>query len=579
MEHTATYSPEDNKLRLYPACRLDPDEYAKVKAAGFIWAPKQELFVAPMWTPERADLLTEMCGEIGDEDTSLVDRAEERAERFGDYSDSRRADAESARAAVSSIADNIPLGQPILVGHHSEKHARKDAEKIENGMRRAVKMWETSQYWKSRAAGAIRAAKYKELPAVRARRIKGIEADIRSYRASYTPHENCPTIMQPDGFGPDAQNVPHAWVGPKGRGGNWVKVSSLPAIEARAQRWLQHLENRLEYERAMLAEGGGLVADRFDIQPGGRVSGGGEWYVVTKLNRKDGALFSVSVLGRWCSTLPVEEIRDYRPPAEGDAEKVKSATKPAPLCNFRAEGCREMTSEEWKRAQRCSDSYFVHTFKATETAGAYRHRTAHGSNWSRVSVFLTDSKVVEAPPALLIAAPPVKLDMPAAEPRTYYQAPEPTAFDALRETLKAGVQVVSAPQLFPTPPELAARMVEAGEFGLDVFAGLARTWLKVAIYCNCPLQCLYSRPSLNLPTCGFHGCGTLAHRVSCQGFLDGWVRRYCAAVNLERSRRVRITHRQPPILCRPMPVHPSDVIVRVTHQGLRGLEGGEGVLR
>ena len=39
MEHSATYSPEDNKLRLYPACRLDADEYAKVKAAGFIWAP------------------------------------------------------------------------------------------------------------------------------------------------------------------------------------------------------------------------------------------------------------------------------------------------------------------------------------------------------------------------------------------------------------------------------------------------------------------------------------------------------------------------------------------------------------
>jgi hypothetical protein len=57
MNHTATYSPEDNKLRLYPACRLDQDEYNRVKAAGFKWAPKQELFVAPIWTPEREDLL------------------------------------------------------------------------------------------------------------------------------------------------------------------------------------------------------------------------------------------------------------------------------------------------------------------------------------------------------------------------------------------------------------------------------------------------------------------------------------------------------------------------------------------
>jgi hypothetical protein len=44
-------------------------------------------------------------------------------------------------------------------------------------MRKAVKMWETSQYWTARAAGALRHAKYKEQPAVRARRIKKLEAD------------------------------------------------------------------------------------------------------------------------------------------------------------------------------------------------------------------------------------------------------------------------------------------------------------------------------------------------------------------------------------------------------------------
>src|SRR5580765_2626408 len=175
----ATYSPEDNKLRLYSLGRLPKELYERVRAAGFIWAPKQELFVAPMWTPQREDLLLELCGEIGDEDTSLVDRAEQRAERFEDYSENRAEDAEQARAAVARIADGIPMGQPLLIGHHSERHARKDAEKIENGMRRAVKMWETSQYWQYRAAGAVRAAKYKELPAVRARRIKKIEADVR----------------------------------------------------------------------------------------------------------------------------------------------------------------------------------------------------------------------------------------------------------------------------------------------------------------------------------------------------------------------------------------------------------------
>src|SRR5688572_17572748 len=123
---TATYSPEDNKLRLYATSRLDTDLYARAKAAGFSWAPRQQLFVAPMWTPEREDLLIELAGTIDDEDTSLVERAEERANRFDDYRDNRLADAASAEKGVRAIMDSIPPGQPILVGHHSEARARRD---------------------------------------------------------------------------------------------------------------------------------------------------------------------------------------------------------------------------------------------------------------------------------------------------------------------------------------------------------------------------------------------------------------------------------------------------------------------
>jgi hypothetical protein len=45
-----------------------------------------------MWTPSREELLLELCGEIDDEDNSLVERAEERSERFNDYSESRAED-------------------------------------------------------------------------------------------------------------------------------------------------------------------------------------------------------------------------------------------------------------------------------------------------------------------------------------------------------------------------------------------------------------------------------------------------------------------------------------------------------
>ena len=43
---TATYSPDDHKLRLSSATRLDRDVYDRLKAAGFAWAPKQDQFIA-----------------------------------------------------------------------------------------------------------------------------------------------------------------------------------------------------------------------------------------------------------------------------------------------------------------------------------------------------------------------------------------------------------------------------------------------------------------------------------------------------------------------------------------------------
>ena len=50
-------------------------------------------------------------------------------------------------------------------------------------MRKAIRAWDTANYWKSRAAGAIRAAKHKELPGVRSRRIKRLESELRKIRA------------------------------------------------------------------------------------------------------------------------------------------------------------------------------------------------------------------------------------------------------------------------------------------------------------------------------------------------------------------------------------------------------------
>lgn len=489
LEHSATYSPEDNKLRLYPAHRLDSETYARIKAAGFSWAPKQELFVAPAWSPHREDLLLELAGKIGDEDTSLVDRAEQRAERFEDYGAARHRDADRAYAAVKSIADNIPLGQPILVGHHSEEHARRDAEKIQNGMSRAVKMWETAQYWQHRAAGAISNAKYKERPAVRARRIKTLEAEerkilreraeaagwLKRWTAEGLTHERAVELANYSHL-----NMP-AKPGQTWGDSVWSLLSQTPpaitvaeAVEQARRaftrtpedhdRWLCHLRNRLIYERAMLADSGGLVSDRHELRPGGRVLRRGEWFVVLKVNPQ-----SVTVSGHFATTIPFDEIQDYREATDEAAAAVRKVMKLPPLCNYPGEGFKHMTKAELA-AEKCrqwSDFPKTGRMKATDKHGAHRVQQTRGAGpFSVVGVYVTDQKRTDPPPPPTEPRPDLKPQKEPREPRAY-TPPAPTVFDAMKDTLRAGVQVVSAPQLFPTPIELAGRLVELADIGPD----------------------------------------------------------------------------------------------------------------
>ena len=439
---TATYSPEDNKLRLRSPYRLDAETYATARKLGFIYAPEQGLFVAPKWSPEREDFLTELCGEIGDEDTSLVDRTAERADRFTDYSAKRAQDAHRAREGVQAITEGIPLGQPILVGHHSEKHARRDAERIENGMRKAVKMWETSQYWKSRAAGAISAAKYKERPDVRARRIKTLEAEERGHQRPTKKAELFLKLWEAPGL-----DMRRALQIASRDYGFWSDLNSgkISAEQARdnatanhrrsiehAARHLAHLAHRLEYERAMLEESG----------------------------------YAPPPKPKTAAALP---LLNYHGPI--------SYRNPYHRGEFIKGEAHHMTKAEFARINA--------DYKGTRVSecGTHRVRTAMLGGSRIVAVFLTDSKQHTRPDAVRVAAKveeesaaaTIRLEAAtrqlvarttareAAQTRNAAEKAQNEKFAAMRGQLRQGVLPVSVPQLFPTPPALAARMVELAD--------------------------------------------------------------------------------------------------------------------
>ena len=78
-------------------------------------------------------------------------KQEERRERFLELASKNSAKSSQSFDRGDRIADAIPFGQPILVGHHSEKHHRADLDRIHNSMRQGVELAKKAEYYEQRA--------------------------------------------------------------------------------------------------------------------------------------------------------------------------------------------------------------------------------------------------------------------------------------------------------------------------------------------------------------------------------------------------------------------------------------------
>lgn len=79
------------------------------------------------------------------------ERQEARAERYREYADNADRRATAAFNASNAAVEGIPLGQPILVGHHSEKAHRKALERSNDAMCRSVRESEKAAYYRQKA--------------------------------------------------------------------------------------------------------------------------------------------------------------------------------------------------------------------------------------------------------------------------------------------------------------------------------------------------------------------------------------------------------------------------------------------
>jgi len=81
------------------------------------------------------------------------ERLEGRCEQRQEWAQARRRDAEARLDQAHRIADMIPVGQPVLVGHHSERRHRRDLERIDSNMARGCESLHMAEHHAGKAAG------------------------------------------------------------------------------------------------------------------------------------------------------------------------------------------------------------------------------------------------------------------------------------------------------------------------------------------------------------------------------------------------------------------------------------------
>lgn len=84
------------------------------------------------------------------------ERLERKLEKRQQWAESRREDAARRFAASDAIVEHIPMGQPILIGHHSERGHRAALERSHNHMHKGCESMSMAAHHESKADGIER---------------------------------------------------------------------------------------------------------------------------------------------------------------------------------------------------------------------------------------------------------------------------------------------------------------------------------------------------------------------------------------------------------------------------------------
>jgi Domain of unknown function (DUF3560) len=279
---------------------------AILKAAGFRWAPSLRAWIiqqsrdqaAKTWKIDRAaaDLraagfevevtIDETPRAFAEAEAERQERAEVRAEVYADQADRASAAAGAYQAARAEL-DLIPPGQPILVGHYSERGHRAALNRIDQRMRRSIEEDAKATYYQRAAKVASRYTQRREALGTTLRRIDKLEAAQRQIDRYIA-----------EGRAPEGSDY----------------RARLDANRAQNAHELAHWRQVVADQEAA----GAKVWSKADFAKGDQVQDDfGRWHEVLRVNAKS---LTVPTPYSWTETIPYDKVRGKRTaPGDGAA--------------------------------------------------------------------------------------------------------------------------------------------------------------------------------------------------------------------------------------------------------------------
>ena len=179
------------------------------------------------------------------------ERKLDRTERYSGYADNAQTRAETRSLSAHEIGRHIPMGQPILVGHHSERRHRRDIDRIDSHMRKSIEESKKANYFSYRASNLERDAK--RVTQDRSYIMNRIE-ESEAYLARLNRHASA--------------------------------YSDFTTRVAETEEKLAYWRGQLASIENTLKDAGGQVASPDNIKPGFRIKYTGTWYEVVRVSKK-----------------------------------------------------------------------------------------------------------------------------------------------------------------------------------------------------------------------------------------------------------------------------------------------------